>query len=68
MPFGIKLVIDHLGHPDARLSVDQPGFPEMLELGLSTSTTRVVDRPSLHSPSARLAPIRYVALSGVVGK
>lgn len=35
MPFGIKLVIDHFGRPDARLSVDQPGFPEMLELGLS---------------------------------
>jgi predicted TIM-barrel fold metal-dependent hydrolase len=35
MPFGIKLVIDHFGRPDARLSIDQPGFPEMLELGLS---------------------------------
>jgi predicted TIM-barrel fold metal-dependent hydrolase len=35
MPFGMKLVIDHFGRPDARLSVDQPGFPEMLELGLS---------------------------------
>lgn len=30
MPFGIKLVIDHFGRPDARLSVDQPGFPEVL--------------------------------------
>jgi predicted TIM-barrel fold metal-dependent hydrolase len=35
MPFGMKLVIDHFGRPDARLSVDQPGFREMLELGLS---------------------------------
>jgi predicted TIM-barrel fold metal-dependent hydrolase len=35
MPFGIKLVIDHFGRPDARLSVDQPGFREMLELGIS---------------------------------
>ncbi|MHC8333598.1 amidohydrolase family protein [Pseudomonas sp. LB3P25] len=35
MPFGIKLVIDHFGRPDARLSVDQPGFSEILELGLS---------------------------------
>lgn len=34
-PFGIKLVIDHFGRPDARLGVDQPGFPKMLELGLS---------------------------------
>ncbi|WP_095112970.1 amidohydrolase [Pseudomonas sp. Irchel 3H7] len=33
MPFGIKLVIDHFGRPDARLSVDQPGFREMLKLG-----------------------------------
>ncbi|KPG98757.1 hypothetical protein AEQ67_13230 [Pseudomonas sp. RIT-PI-q] len=35
IPFDIKLVIDHLGRPDARLSLDQPGFPEMLELGLT---------------------------------
>ncbi|AMS18309.1 hypothetical protein A3218_29980 [Pseudomonas chlororaphis] len=35
MPLGIKLVIDHFGRPDARLSVDQPGFAETLELGLS---------------------------------
>jgi predicted TIM-barrel fold metal-dependent hydrolase len=35
MPFGIKLVIDHFGRPDARLSVDQPGFREILEQGLS---------------------------------
>jgi predicted TIM-barrel fold metal-dependent hydrolase len=35
MPFGVNLVIDHFGRPDARLGVDQPGFSEMLELGLS---------------------------------
>ncbi|AZC31658.1 putative 2-pyrone-4,6-dicarboxylic acid hydrolase [Pseudomonas chlororaphis subsp. piscium] len=35
IPFGIKLVVDHFGRPDARLSIDQPGFAEMLELGLS---------------------------------
>ena len=35
MPFGIKLVIDHFGRPDARLSLDQPGFAELLELGLN---------------------------------
>ena len=35
MPFGVKIVIDHLGRPDARLGVDQPGFQEMLELGRS---------------------------------
>jgi predicted TIM-barrel fold metal-dependent hydrolase len=35
MPFGIKLVIDHFGRPDARLGIDQLGFPEMLELGLT---------------------------------
>ncbi|RZO09422.1 hypothetical protein EKG40_08180 [Pseudomonas moorei] len=35
MPFGIKLVIDHFGRPDARLGVDQSGFCAMLELGLS---------------------------------
>ncbi len=35
MPFGIKIVIDHFGRPDARLGLDQPGFREMLELGLS---------------------------------
>ncbi len=35
MPFGIKVVIDHFGRPDARLGLDQPGFREMLELGLS---------------------------------
>lgn len=35
LPFGLKLVIDHFGRPDSRLSVDQPGFPEMLEQGLT---------------------------------
>lgn len=35
MPFGIKLVIDHFGRPDARSGLDQPGFFEVLELGLS---------------------------------
>ncbi|TDV48076.1 putative TIM-barrel fold metal-dependent hydrolase [Pseudomonas graminis] len=35
MPFGIKIVIDHFGRPDARLGLDQPGFQQMLELGRS---------------------------------
>jgi predicted TIM-barrel fold metal-dependent hydrolase len=35
MPFGTKVVIDHFGRPDARLGLDQPGFRQMLELGLS---------------------------------
>lgn len=35
MPFGLKLVIDHFGRPDARLGIDQPGISEMLELGVS---------------------------------
>lgn len=35
IPFGIKLVIDHFGRPDARSGIDQPGFVELLELGLS---------------------------------
>ncbi|UZE84340.1 amidohydrolase family protein [Pseudomonas viciae] len=35
LPFGIKLVIDHFGRPDARLGTDQPGFAELIELGLS---------------------------------
>ena len=34
MPFGLKIVIDHFGRPDARLGLDQPGFRELLELGL----------------------------------
>ena len=35
MPFSVKIVIDHFGRPDARLGIDQPGFRQMLELGLS---------------------------------
>ncbi|WP_341958546.1 amidohydrolase family protein [Pseudomonas sp. RC10] len=34
MPFGVKVVVDHFGRPDARLGLEQPGFREMLELGL----------------------------------
>jgi predicted TIM-barrel fold metal-dependent hydrolase len=34
MPFGVKIVIDHFGRPDARQGLDQPGFRELLELGL----------------------------------
>lgn len=33
LPFGIKLVIDHFGRPDARLGLEQPGFGDLLELG-----------------------------------
>lgn len=35
MPFGMKIVIDHFGRPDARLGLDQPGFRQMLQLGRS---------------------------------
>lgn len=35
LPFGVKIVVDHFGRPDARLGIDQPGFGELLELGLS---------------------------------
>jgi predicted TIM-barrel fold metal-dependent hydrolase len=35
MPFGIKIVVDHFGRPDAHLGTDQRGFPELLELGQS---------------------------------
>lgn len=35
IPFGMKIVIDHFGRPDARLGLDQPGFREVLELGSS---------------------------------
>ncbi|AHL34418.1 membrane protein [Pseudomonas brassicacearum] len=35
MSFGVKLVVDHFGRPDARLGTDQPGFAELMELGLS---------------------------------
>ncbi|TDV67731.1 amidohydrolase [Pseudomonas sp. LP_7_YM] len=34
LPFGVKVVVDHFGRPDARLGLDQPGLREMLELGL----------------------------------
>ncbi|AMN81346.1 amidohydrolase family protein [Pseudomonas azotoformans] len=34
LPFGVKLVIDHFGRPDARLGVEQRGFTELLALGL----------------------------------
>lgn len=32
-PYGLKLVIDHFGRPNANSGVDQPGFCELLELG-----------------------------------
>ncbi|RAU36389.1 amidohydrolase family protein [Pseudomonas sp. RIT411] len=32
-PFGVKVVIDHFGRPDARAGLDQPGFGELLEAG-----------------------------------
>jgi predicted TIM-barrel fold metal-dependent hydrolase len=35
MPYGMKIVIDHFGRPDARLGLDQPGLRQMLELGRS---------------------------------
>lgn len=35
LPFGVKLVIDHFGRPDARLGVEQRGFAQLLEWGLS---------------------------------
>ncbi|WP_296256211.1 MULTISPECIES: amidohydrolase family protein [unclassified Pseudomonas] len=35
LAFGVKIVVDHFGRPDARLGLDQPGFGDMLELGLS---------------------------------
>ncbi|WP_421558293.1 amidohydrolase family protein [Pseudomonas canadensis] len=34
LPFGVKLVIDHFGRPDAGLGVEQRGFAELLELAL----------------------------------
>ncbi|SEJ80980.1 amidohydrolase [Pseudomonas sp. NFR16] len=34
MPFGVKIVVDHFGRPDARLGLDQPGFRDLLELAL----------------------------------
>jgi len=33
IPFGVQLVIDHFGRPDARLGVEQPGFAEVLKWG-----------------------------------
>lgn len=33
LPFGIPLVVDHFGRPDARLGLDQPGFAQLMELG-----------------------------------
>lgn len=35
MPFGCKIVVDHLGRPDARFGVDDPAFQALLECGLS---------------------------------
>ncbi len=32
-PYGLKLVIDHFGRPNANSGIDQPGFCELLELG-----------------------------------
>ena len=32
-PFGIPLVVDHFGRPDARLGLDQPGFAQLMGLG-----------------------------------
>lgn len=31
IPFGIKLVLDHFGRPDARLGLEQPGFLETVD-------------------------------------
>lgn len=33
LPFGIKLVVDHFGRPEARLGLDQPGFAQLMALG-----------------------------------
>ncbi|MHA6788550.1 amidohydrolase family protein [Pseudomonas bijieensis] len=33
LPFGIRLVVDHFGRPDARVGLDQPGFVQLMELG-----------------------------------
>ncbi|WP_434604700.1 amidohydrolase family protein [Pseudomonas sp. Z4-7] len=35
MPFGVRLVVDHFGRPDARSGLDQPGYPELMTLGAS---------------------------------
>ncbi|WLG98954.1 amidohydrolase family protein [Pseudomonas beijingensis] len=33
LPWGLKLVVDHFGRPDARLGLDQPGFAQLMALG-----------------------------------
>ncbi|SFL02423.1 amidohydrolase [Pseudomonas sp. NFACC46-3] len=33
LPFGVRLVVDHFGRPDARQGLDQPGFAQLMELG-----------------------------------
>ncbi len=35
LPFGVKLVIDHFGRPDARRGIDQRAFVDLLALGAS---------------------------------
>jgi predicted TIM-barrel fold metal-dependent hydrolase len=35
IPFGVRLVVDHFGRPDARSGLDQPGYPELMALGAS---------------------------------
>ncbi|MCR8931346.1 MULTISPECIES: amidohydrolase family protein [unclassified Pseudomonas] len=35
LPFGVTIVVDHFGRPDANLDLAQPGFCELLELGAS---------------------------------
>lgn len=35
IPFGVRLVVDHFGRPDARSGLDQPGYPELVALGAS---------------------------------
>ncbi|WDY59259.1 amidohydrolase family protein [Pseudomonas sp. PSKL.D1] len=32
-PYGLNIVVDHFGRPDARLGLGQPGFAELLTLG-----------------------------------
>ena len=32
-PYGLNIVIDHFGRPDARRGLGQPGFAELLTLG-----------------------------------
>jgi predicted TIM-barrel fold metal-dependent hydrolase len=33
LPWGIKLVVDHFGRPQARLGLDQPGLAQLMALG-----------------------------------